>query len=799
MEHTWNKDFRAFLYIVGLLWCFVGVSVLSDVFMAGIEAITNSTYKRKIPRLTDSGEPAKDANGNPEFDYEDTLIWNPAVANLTLMALGSSTPEILLSIIEITGQGFFSGDLGPGTVVGSAAFNLYVITAMCMMALPEGEGRKIDNLTTFFITSFHSLFAYLWMAISLLVISPDVVELWEALVTLGAMPWLTFWVWCADNNWFRKEQQVYPAEQELQPVHKNKDAGRTDGDDPRQPVQEEDATAERNSDTDVGMIKRTQSMREKNVNMIKHRHNALAQFIGGKSKSIPTHDEQQDERLRKAREDADAETELPVFQFEAENYAFLETVGQAMVKVTRGGKIDLSADVLFATADGSGVAGKAYEAKEEVLHFAAGQRDKTTAITVIHDKVWNDDKQFALQLSLPEGGVGKVGAIGKAVVTIIDMDGPGVFCWMEGAPHRFLSSDSKAHLVVERRRGCSGAVRVRVKTVEGTAREGVHFGKIDEEMEWDDGEAAKGLQVELKQFAQPESDEPLLFYVELAAVVNGKAEIGESRRAEVFVTWNAGSELDGLDVLEDATWAEQFRQALSVGGGEGVEDAGTTDLVMHYLSITWKLLAAFIPPPYMAGGWATFWVALCMIGVVTAIIGDLASIFGCLVGLQDSVTAITIVALGTSLPDTFASVLAIRADDNADNAIGNVTGSNSINVFLGLGLPWTMAAIYWGAKSEPTEKWHAKYRDHPALYAKYKDTGAFVVLGGSLGFNTLVFTILTLFAFFLFGLRRYTVGYEIGGPKNVARLSACVFFMLWIVYILLSSLQVYHPNSFIEI
>eukprot|EP00961_Rhodomonas_salina_P171724 2315634-Rhodomonas_salina.1 len=48
-----------------------------------------------------------------------------------------------------------------------------------------------------------------------------------------------------------------------------------------------------------------------------------------------------------------------------------------------------------------------------------------------------------------------------------------------------------------------------------------------------------------------------------------------------------------------------------------------------------------------------------------------------------------------------------------------------------------MAAIYWGAKSEPTEKWHAKYRDHPALYAKYKDTGAFVVLGGSLGFNTL--------------------------------------------------------------
>jgi len=40
-------------------------------------------------------------------------------------------------------------------------------------------------------------------------------------------------------------------------------------------------------------------------------------------------------------------------------------------------------------------------------------------------------------------------------------------------------------------------------------------------------------------------------------------------------------------------------------------------------------------------------------------------------------------------------MLSIQADETSDNAIGNVTGSNSVNVFLGLGLPWTMAAIYW--------------------------------------------------------------------------------------------------------
>ena len=33
-------------------------------------------------------------------------VWNETVANLTLMALGSSAPEIMLSVIEIWAKGF---------------------------------------------------------------------------------------------------------------------------------------------------------------------------------------------------------------------------------------------------------------------------------------------------------------------------------------------------------------------------------------------------------------------------------------------------------------------------------------------------------------------------------------------------------------------------------------------------------------------------------------------------------------------------------------------------------------------
>ena len=97
--------------------------------------------------------------------------------------------------------------------------------------------------------------------------------------------------------------------------------------------------------------------------------------------------------------------------------------------------------------------------------------------------------------------------------------------------------------------------------------------------------------------------------------------------------------------------------------------------------------------------------SLAVIGLLTAIIGDLASIFGCLIGLKDPVTAITLVALGTSMPDTFASKQAALGEKTADSSVGNVNGSNSVNVFLGLGLPWLIATIYWKVKTVSVSVW----------------------------------------------------------------------------------------------
>jgi len=156
------------------------------------------------------------------------------------------------------------------------------------------------------------------------------------------------------------------------------------------------------------------------------------------------------------------------------------------------------------------------------------------------------------------------------------------------------------------------------------------------------------------------------------------------------------------------------------------------EAISHFFTITWKVLFALVPPTQWGGGWPAFLVALTFIGGVTAIVGEVASMLGCVCGMPDSVTAITLVALGTSLPDTFASMTAAKSSEYADSAVGNVTGSNSVNVFLGLGLPWVIASTYQENRGKQ-----------------------YITPPGDLAFSVTVFVICSLICFFILGVRRY--------------------------------------------
>jgi solute carrier family 8 (sodium/calcium exchanger) len=168
------------------------------------------------------------------------------------------------------------------------------------------------------------------------------------------------------------------------------------------------------------------------------------------------------------------------------------------------------------------------------------------------------------------------------------------------------------------------------------------------------------------------------------------------------------------------------------------------------------------------GGKLAFIISLIYIGIVTAVVGTFAEILGCILGIDDSITAITLVALGTSLPDTFASMTAARTSEYADAAIGNITGSNSVNVFLGLGLPWVIATMYFDANMGD---------------APYK------VPSGSVAYSVFVFLVVALICFAILILRRIFIGGELGGPTVSKYISCTVLVCLWVVYIVMSILN----------
>lgn len=124
-------------------------------------------------------------------------------------------------------------------------------------------------------------------------------------------------------------------------------------------------------------------------------------------------------------------------------------------------------------------------------------------------------------------------------------------------------------------------------------------------------------------------------------------------------------------------------------------------------------------------------------------------------------------AAGTTVPDTYASIVAARHDEDADAAIANAFGSCAVNVFLGLGLPWTIAACYNAARGEP-----------------------FVAPAGDLGFSVGLFCGLAAVAVALMMVKRFFRGGELGGPTAWDKwLTVAALLALWLTYVLASSIR----------
>ena len=96
--------------------------------------------------------------------------------------------------------------------------------------------------------------------------------------------------------------------------------------------------------------------------------------------------------------------------------------------------------------------------------------------------------------------------------------------------------------------------------------------------------------------------------------------------------------------------------------------------------------------PHMSTGKGVMWL---VVGMVTLFVSSQALVWGAvgiatLFGVSDLVIGLTIVAIGTSLPELAASVMSAFKGEH-DIAIGNIIGSNMFNLLAVLAMPGLMA------------------------------------------------------------------------------------------------------------
>mmetsp|Transcript_22463 Transcript_22463/g.58652 ORF Transcript_22463/g.58652 Transcript_22463/m.58652 type:complete len:864 (+) Transcript_22463:1727-4318(+) len=779
-------------YALFFIWLFFGIAICSDIFSESIENITSLTHKvvRKHPR---TGEKV----------VVEEKVWNWVVANISLMAFGTSAPEILLSIVEtLTQLGSKGGELGASTIVGSAAYNYFLIPGICSAALPAGHFRKLEHVYVFICTALWSVWAYVWVFLVLSVISPGEVEVWEGFVTLAFFPLMVLTAYAVDKKfwlWSSGQASIPPFDLEENPEEDTGAGGQQIGkgyEKGRAPPAGASCTLRTFSSTPGSSIahpKQKHSIlyyrmltvrhlagESKTPEMLALSHNPLKEGTEFHDHEVGTLSGRFVDRVQKEQA---APTGASKLGFSSMHYSVLEASGVARVVVRRyDGDLDMPLSVSYATKDGTAVAGIDYKPVQGELKFGPGEVSKEIEVSIIDDDMTEPDVTFNVMLSDLKG-VGVVLVQDMVPVTIVDDDEGGMLMF-ELPTKEVGMDDTFVDLNVVRRNGTDGRVTVEYSTSDGTgpaAIAGKHYKETKGTLVFESGEDRTKVRIPLLAAGANGEDKMLVFKVALSNPLGG-AVLGKRQICRIIIvpekkglqkSKSMDSDKSSKDGDEDEeefnlweAYKEQYREAIMPELEDGADNVWF-DMLLHYISITWKLICAIIPPADYAQSYPTFVGSLVVLVGIIYLTKEVANVLGCELTLSPVMTGVSLVALGTSLPDTFASRMAAIHDDTADAAIGNITGSNSTNVFLGLGLPWIIGAGYYYGRGEK-----------------------FLVSEGDLGFTLVLWCAGFGAMSIVFAIRRARGG-ELGGSLKAQRILLAWSIFLWLFFLVLSGVHSY--------
>ncbi|CAF4178930.1 unnamed protein product, partial [Rotaria sordida] len=293
--------------------------------------------------------------------------------------------------------------------IGSAAYKLLIICALCIVSINAPETRRIKLYNVFLVTSFFGLFAYIWLFIVLSLISKDVVDLWEATITFLMFPLVVILAYLGETKFFAsKEIDMEEEERKLILAPPELDETGT----PRSFRKEELLQFLRDLDQSTNLsledkaqlfaVNLSESMPRSRM---QYRIQGARMLTGGKSlflnlpdrlqeiyqravKSQPfggaiSTDHEDGGRKRTSTFNIDENPHMAILEFASSSYAVLNGEQRVTVEVTRRGFIDSIIRFRLDTIDGTATAGEDYEKLSEEFKMESGQQEKKITIHLI--------------------------------------------------------------------------------------------------------------------------------------------------------------------------------------------------------------------------------------------------------------------------------------------------------------------------------------------------------------------------------------------------------------------------------
>lgn len=174
--------------------------------------------------------------------------------------------------------------------------------------------------------------------------------------------------------------------------------------------------------------------------------------------------------------------------------------GSVTLNIIRTDGSDGDVSVSINTQNGTAIAGRDFVGVNEVINFTEGQTIATVVVNMINREGIQGDRNFSLRLASPTGGASLGSNISnrvtiKDVIDVIDEPKPSVFNFQ--VSNISVNENDVVTLNIVRTIGDDQETSVTVRTVNGTAFDGVDFRGVNQVVKFNRGQTSASLSLNM--------------------------------------------------------------------------------------------------------------------------------------------------------------------------------------------------------------------------------------------------------------------------------------------------------------